>query len=99
MSRIHATSWEVDEVDPWETGATLRAKPVVRRVAPRWHEEEGVWHATMGRWAVRVARSPRPPARWEWSAFSQATPRALRCTGFPDREAAQRDAEASIARE
>jgi SAM-dependent methyltransferase len=100
MSRIHATSWEVDEVDPWETGATLRAKPVVRCVAPRWHEEEeGVWHATIGLWAVRVTRGLRPPSPWEWSAFAQVTPRALRCTGFPDREAAQRDAEASIAGE
>lgn len=98
MPRMNASSWETDGLDPgWDAGASLRAKPIVRRVAARWDEREGAFLTTIGLWSVRVAKGPSPSSSWEWSAFSRDLPRALRCTGFPDREAAQRDAEVSIA--
>jgi hypothetical protein len=91
-----AAQWEIDEVDPsCEPGEPVRAKPLGRRVPAAWHEQDGVWHATVGGWAVRVGQG----ATWEWSAFHagpRSGPRALRCTGFAHREAAQRDAEATL---
>lgn len=95
MSRMHASSWEVDELDPaGDASASRRAKPIVRRVPATWEEREGVFHASIDVWSVRVACGPS--GAWEWSAFAAAAPRALRCTGFPDRESAQRDAEISL---
>jgi hypothetical protein len=95
---MNASCWETDALDPgWDAGTPPRAKPIIRRVAARWDEREGAFLATIDLWSVRVAKAPSPSASWEWSAFSLGLPRALRCTGFPDRESAQRDAESTIA--
>jgi hypothetical protein len=96
MSQVHASRWEGDELDPSsDPSVPLRAKLIGRRVPVQWREEDSVSQATIGRWAVRVAESPRPARGWEWSAFAAGgqSPRALRCTGWLDRESAQRDAE------
>jgi hypothetical protein len=96
MGQGHTSRWEGDDLDPsGDPSVPLRAKPIGRRVPTRWREEEGVFRAAIGRWAVRVAESPGPSRGWEWSAFAAGgrPPRALRCTGWIDREAAQRDAE------
>jgi hypothetical protein len=99
MSRVRASGWENEELDPAGDASTpRRAKPIVRRVPARWEERDGVLCTLIGLWAVRVAQAPDRPTGWEWSAFSQGAPRALRCTGFPDPEAAQVDAEHSLTR-
>jgi hypothetical protein len=99
MSRKHASSWEIEDLDPrWDAGAPPRAKPLARRVAATWEEQEGGFVATIGPWAVRVVRG-REAATWEWSAFRGTRPRALRCVGFRDAEAARRDAEMVIERQ
>ncbi|APR83079.1 Hypothetical protein A7982_08428 [Minicystis rosea] len=96
MSSTRA-GWEVEELDPTGDASVLeRAKPIVRRVPARWDEREDTLRTTIGLWSVDVRRGP--VAGWEWSAFSHGAPRALRCTGFSDREAAQEDAERSLAR-
>jgi len=101
MRQTNASRWEVDDADlSWDPGAQARAKPVVRRTPATWREQEGAWQASIGIWAARVTRGPKPREAWEWSAFApvpRSGPRALRCTGFDDREAAQRDAEATLA--
>lgn len=109
-----AYRWDVDEGERAGIDrAVVRPKPVVRRSAAPWVESEGVFRATIGAFAVTVAPSPaarrdadgeadrEAPARWEWSAFGrvrQELPRMLGCRGFATREAAQQDAEASLAR-
>jgi hypothetical protein len=101
MSWGHASRLDVGELDSsWDSGPPLRAKAVIRRAPPRWEEREGVWSATIGRWAVRVVERPDPRDGWEWFAFSQGRPgsRALRCTGFRGPEPAQRDAEGTLSR-
>jgi hypothetical protein len=112
MSDVSTSRWDVDDLERAASGegmVPLRAKPVVRRTATKWLETEGIWSATIGRWAVSVAENPataidsegRPkPPTWEWSAFgrvSRELPRAVRCRGFSGREAAQQDAETSLA--
>ena len=96
MSSTGAAKWDIGETDPsWEPEEPARAKPLARRVPAAWHEQDGVWHATLGGWAVRVTQG----AAWEWSAFHaglRSGPRAMRCTGFARREAAQRDAETAL---
>jgi hypothetical protein len=113
MRDSSAFRWGVDDLDRSTSGegrVPLRAKPVIRRGAARWVESDGAFRATIGGWAVTVAMSPggavdargepRAPT-WEWSAFGRARnepPRVLGCRGFAAREAAQHDAELSLAR-
>ncbi|MFO0758588.1 MAG: hypothetical protein U0359_18995 [Byssovorax sp.] len=105
-----AYRWDVDEGERAGTErAVVRPKPVVRRRPAQWTESDGVFRATIGSFAVTVApsREVRGGARgdnratsWEWSAFGrvhQELPRGLGCRGFLTREAAQQDAEISLA--
>ena len=87
-------------LDDLEGGASpARAKPIVRRSPPAWREADGVWRAAIGPWTVAVAELPGA-GTWEWTAFAggQALPRAVGGRGFSEREAAQLDAEATLAR-
>jgi hypothetical protein len=101
MSWTDGATAEIEDVElSWGQGAQGRAKPVVRRTPAVWQERDGAWHASMGAWAVRVVRSPVSHETWEWSGFAarpRSGPRALRCTGFGRRDAAQHDAETSLA--
>lgn len=103
MSRGPGACWEAEDLDRSDDDPTpVRAKPLARRVLVHWSREDDVWHATLGRWSVRVGQAPGDPG-WEWSAFSRGVsssprPRAIGCKGWPAREAAQRDAEATLAR-
>jgi hypothetical protein len=100
MRDVSACWWDVDDRERAATEEglmALRAKPVVRRTPTTWLETEDTWRATIGRFSVRVARTPCS-VTWEWSAFAKGSlPRALRCKGFREREAAQRDAELTLA--
>jgi hypothetical protein len=96
MGWTNASRWDDDVELSWDPAEPARAKPVVRRTPAAWSERDGAWHASIGGWAVRIARGPDG---WEWSAFApspRSGPRALRCTGFDRREAAQRDAETAL---
>jgi hypothetical protein len=106
MGDVAAFRWDVDDLER-EVSAPLRAKPLVRRVQAVWREDDGLFRTAIGRWAVTVAAVPPrsgPPrsAVWEWTAFAAGgppLPRALGCKGFGSREAAQQDAEATLARQ
>jgi len=99
MGDSAAFRWDADDVERAESGdddAPRRAKPVVRRGKVAWVEREGSFRAAIGRFDVIVGVPPGS-LRWEWSAFAQgAVPRALRCKGFAEPEAAQRDAEVTL---
>jgi hypothetical protein len=63
-----------------------------------WVPEDGAYRATIGPWTACVARTPA--ARWEWRAFASGGRNGARALGggaFAAHDAAQRDAEVTLA--
>jgi hypothetical protein len=77
----------------------IRAKTLIPPGHARWIDEGGSFRATIGRWSARVICRVGASPSWEWQAFSPVGtgPRAVGGRSWQVREAAQRDAEKTLA--